>query len=136
MNLFTGFRGFFRTRFISAWNWLWMQSDVSFRRMCVMASLHAQLAKCSTDNCEAITRLNQRMSLVNDSSAMGLPTLFAGVLWKNIPPIGMLDTDNVKLIRRIKRLTPCWLNYASDDRYESDLACLLEFCKETQCSIR
>lgn len=130
MNLFTGFRGYLRGRVVAIWNWLWLQSDVSFRRMCVMASLHAQLAKCETGDCGAIARLNQHMCLVNDSNAMKLPTLFAGVIWKNLPTIDKLDTDSTKLVHRIKRLTPCWLNYASDDRFESDIKDLLGFCEE------
>lgn len=132
MNLFTRFRGYCYRKVILVWNWLWLQSDVSFRRMCVMASLHAQLAKCETDDCGAIARLNQHMCLVNDSNAMKFSMLFARVIWKNLPTIDKLDTDSDRLVHRIKRLTPCWLNYASDDRYESDIKSLLGFCKETQ----
>lgn len=94
-----------------------------------MASLHAQLAKCSTDDCRAITRLNQHMQLVGDHNAMRLPTLLAGLIWKNLPCIEVLDTDNKKLISRIVRLTPCWLHYTSIQSYELDIEQLLGFCK-------
>lgn len=130
MNLFARFREYYKAKSASVWNWLWLQSDVGFRRMCVMASLHAQLAKCTSDDCMAIARLNQRMGLVADSNAMKLPTLFAGVIWKNLPAIEVLDTDSQKLIRRIKRFTPCWLQYTTDDRYETDIKNLLGFVKE------
>ena len=129
MNLITGFRGRCQKTLIIFWNWLWLKSDVNFRRMCVMASLHAQLTKCSTDDCRAITRLNQHMRLVGDYNAMRLPTLFAGMIWKNLPSIEILDTDNKKLVHRIVRLTPCWLYYTSVQSYESDIEELLGFCK-------
>lgn len=133
MNLITRFRDSLHGAGATFWNWMWLKSDVSFRRMCVMASLHAQLAKCSTDDCRAITRLNQHMRLVGDHNAMRLPTLFAGLIWKNLPSIEKLDTNNNNLIQRIVRLTPCWLYYTSEQSYESDIKELLGFC-ETTCS--
>lgn len=93
-----------------------------------MASLHAQLSRCSTDNCHAIAMLNKHMLLVNDYNAMRLPTLFASLVWKNLPCIDILDTNNKKLVRRIMRLTPCWLNYTSEQGYENDIQELLGFC--------
>jgi hypothetical protein len=96
-----------------------------------MASLHAQLAKCSTDDDDAITLLNQHMGLVNDFNAMRLPTLFAGLIWKNLPAIERLDTDNKNLVTRIVRQTPCWLYYTSEQGYESDIKDLLGFCQRT-----
>lgn len=97
-----------------------------------MASLHAQLAKCSTDDCKAIARLNKHMSLVSDPNAMRIPTLFAGMIWKNLPCIEVLDTNNANLVKRIMRLTPCWLNYTSDQSYESDIRQLLGFVEESK----
>lgn len=131
MNLINRFRASYYRIGAMFWNWMWLKSDVKFRRMCVMASLHAQLAKCSTDDDDAITLLNQHMGLVNDFNAMRLPTLFAGLIWKNLPAIERLDTDNKNLVTRIVRQTPCWLYYTSEQGYESDIKDLLGFCQRT-----
>lgn len=99
-----------------------------------MASLHAQLARCTTDDCRAITRLNQHMQLVSDYNAMRLPILFASKIWKNLPSIDKLDTNNSKLVQRIIRHTPCWLHYTSKEGFESDIRDLLGFCEESRAS--
>lgn len=132
MKLITKFRVACRHKLESIWYGLWQRSDVGFRRMCVLASLHAQLVEChSSDQC-AIVRLNERMNLVTDANAMKIPTLFAGVIWKTLPTVDRLDLNSERIVQRIKRLTPCWLHYGSDAKLESDIKSLLGFCTEVR----
>lgn len=132
MNLITKFRAAFRRKLRTSWHWLWSLSDVGFRRMCVMASLHAQLINCSSDDCKLINRLNERMNLVADANAMKIPTLFGNVIWKNIPSVEKVDFTSDRIVRRIMRSMPCWLNYGTDEKLESDIRSLLFYCAETQ----
>lgn len=133
MNLITKFRAAYRRKLTSVWHGLWARSDVGFRRMCVMASLHAQLVKCSSDDCNSINRLNERMNLVADANAMKIPTLFGNVIWKNIPSVEKVDLTSDRIVRRIMRSMPCWLNYGTDAKLESDIRSLLFYCAETRC---
>lgn len=132
MNLITEFRAATRRKLISFWHGLWARSDVGFRRMCVIASLHAQLVKCSSYDHNSIDRLNERMQLVADSNAMKFPTLFGSVIWKHIPPLEKVDLNSDRVIRRIIRSMPCWLNYGTDEKLESDIKCLLGYCVEAK----
>lgn len=133
MNLITKFRAAYRRRLLRLWHGLWERSDVGFRRMCVIASLHAQLVKCSSDDNSSIKRLNERMQLVADSNAMKLPTLFGNVIWKNIPSVDKVDLTSDRMVRRIIRSMPCWLNYGTDEKLENDIKCLLCYCAEFKC---
>jgi len=132
MNLITKFRAASRRRLTSIWHGVWARSDVGFRRMCVIASLHAQLVKCSSTDHNSIDRLNERMQLVADSSAMKFPTLFGNVIWKHIPPVEKVDLNSDRVVRRIIRSMPCWLNYGTEEKLESDIKCLLGFCAEVK----
>lgn len=116
----------------SFWYGMWQRSDVGFRRMCVLASLHAQLVECNSGDCHAIGLLNERMNLVADANAMKIPTLFAGVIWKTLPTVDKLDLTSERIVQRIKRLTPCWLHYGTDERFEMDIRSLLGFCTEVR----
>lgn len=133
MNLITKFRVASHRRLVNMWHWLWAHSDVGFRRMCVIASLHAQLVKCSSNDCAAIQRLNERMNLVSDVNAMKIPTLFGNVIWKNVPYVEKVDFTSDRMIHRIIRSTPCWLNYGTDEKLESDIRILLYYCAEVKC---
>lgn len=133
MNLITKFRAACRRQLLTIWHGLWERSDVGFRRMCVIASLHAQLVKCSSDDNRSICRLNERMQLVADSNAMKLPTLFGNVIWKNIPQVDKVDLTSDRMVRRIIRSMPCWLNYGTQERLESDIKSLLWYCAEFKC---
>ncbi len=133
MNLITKFRAAYRRRLTLVWHGLWERSDVGFRRMCVIASLHAQLVKCSSDDDSRICRLNERMQLVADSNAMKLPTLFGKVIWKNIPTVDKVNVSSDRMVRRIIRSMPCWLNYGTQEKLESDIRSLLGFCSEQKC---
>lgn len=132
MNLITKFRAAYRNYFTTFWHSLWACSDVGFRRMCVMASLHAQLVRCSSDDVGSIQRLNERMQLVADSNAMKLPTLFGKVIWKNIPSIDKVDLNSDRIVRRIIRSMPCWLDYGTKEKLETDIKSLLGYCAEEQ----
>lgn len=133
MNLITKFRAACRRRLLMVWHGLWEQSDVGFRRMCVIASLHAQLVKCSSDDTGSICRLNERMQLVADSNAMKLPTLFGNIIWKNVPTVDKVNLSSDRMVHRIIRSMPCWLNYGTDEKLEADIKSLLWYCAENKC---
>lgn len=133
MNLITKFRATYHRTLRKLWHGLWARSDVGFRRMCVMASLHAQLVKCSSNDVQCIKRLNERMQLVADSNALKLPTLFGDVIWKNVPPVEKVNLESDRIVRRIIRSMPCWLNYGTQEKLESDIRCLLGYCAEAKC---
>lgn len=132
MNLITKFRDIYHRAIRSIWHGLWERSDVGFRRMCVIASLHAQLVRCSSDDVKSINRLNEHMQLVADSNAMKLPTLFGNVIWKNIPPVEKVNLQSDRIVRRIIRSMPCWLNYGTQEKLESDIRCLLGYCSKAR----
>lgn len=132
MNLITKFRATYRQFFTSVWHSLWAKSDVGFRRMCVMASLHAQLVRCSSHDESSINRLNEHMQLVADSNAMKLPTLFGKVIWKNVPCIDKVNLNSDRMVRRIIRSMPCWLDYGTEEKLESDIKSLLGYCAVEQ----
>ncbi len=134
MNLITKFRATLHRIALSAWHGLWQRSDVGFRRMCVLASLHAQLLTCETTDSKAIQRLNEHMNLVADANALKFPTLFGNVIWKGIPTVEKMDLRTDRIVKRIMRAMPCWLNYGTDARLESDIKALIGYCLEAKCS--
>jgi len=117
--------------FVSApWRWLWSKFDVGFRRMCVMSSLHAQLTACKEDDIEVLTRLNQRLHLVDGTciDAMRLPTLFGPRVWKGVQPLKKMDHLNERYFERLVRMTPCWLLYTDTKTFINDLREMIGFC--------
>lgn len=128
MNLITKFRGALRRFALRIWNRLWQLSDVGFRRMCVLASLHAQLLKCDSYDSTAIGRLNDHMHLVTNADVLKFPTLFGSVIWKSIPAVEKIDVRSDRVVKRIMRAMPCWLNYGPDERLESDIKALIGYC--------
>lgn len=132
MKLITNFRATLKTLGLRVWHALWESSDVGFRRMCVLASLHAQLLSCSSGDREAIEKLNKHLNLVNDTAALKIPTLFGNVIWKGIPTVDKLDLQNERIVKRIVRSMPCWLNYGTDQRLESDIKALIGYCSTAE----
>ena len=115
------------------WVWIWNHLDNGFKRMCVMASLHAALVQCRDHECERISSLNSVMRLVKDESALRLPTLFGPYVWKGILPIEKVDLESDKYFERIARKTPCWLLYTDKETFVSELKQLVHYCmKERQ----
>lgn len=110
------------------WAWIWGRLDCEFKRMCVMASLHAVLLKCDGSDPEKIKQMNDSLKLVRDVNALKLPTLFGPMLWKKVLPINKMDVSSDKCIQRIIRMTPCWLSYTDETEFREDLRELLQYC--------
>ncbi len=110
------------------WAWIWGRLDCEFKRMCVMASLHAVLLKCDGSDPEKIKQMNDSLKLVRDVNALKLPTLFGPMLWKKVLPINKMDVSSDKCIQRIIRMTPCWLRYTDETEFREDLRELLQYC--------
>lgn len=135
MNLFTKVRVSLHLKAYSAWRWIWGRTDVDFRRLCVMASLHAVLAQCSYKETEQIKALNQSLHLVRDIDALKLPILFSKVVWTGVLPIEKIDASTDIYIERIARMTPCWLQYTDRQSFIAELKQLFVFCRNNQVTV-
>lgn len=114
--------------FSYAWAWVWSRLDNKFKRMCMLASLHAVLLKCDDTETKRIAELNNVLGLVQDVNALRLPTLFGPLLWKRVLPIEVIDVTTDRYIQRIVRMTPCWLLYTDESEFKKDLRRLLNYC--------
>lgn len=110
------------------WIWIWSLLDCKFKRMCVLASLHAVLLDCDDSESDRIRELNDKFKLVHDVNALRLPTLIGPVLWRKILPIEQIDTSTDRYIQRLMRMTPCWLRYDDDQSFKQDLTALMDYC--------
>lgn len=113
------------------WAWIWSHLDYKFKRMCIMASLHAVLLKLDDKDSEKIKQMNDSLKLVRDVNALRLPTLFGPVVWTRILHINKIDIDSEKSINRIVRMTPCWLRYTTEAEFRDDIKALLEYCRNS-----
>lgn len=116
--------------FSALWLYVWKHLDCGFKRMCVIASLHAALVQCRDNEEERIAALNSSMCLVRDSNALKLPTLFGPYVWKGVLPIEKVDFGSDKYVERIARMTPCWLLYTDRQSFIQELKQLFVFCRD------
>lgn len=111
-----------------AWFKLWDRIDNRFKRMCVLASLHAVLMDCNEPGCNTVNNLNESLDLVKDAEAMRFPMLFAPLIWKGVLPISHYEASSDKLVTRLMRKTPCWLKYTDDESFTNEIKQLLNYC--------
>lgn len=93
-----------------------------------MSSLHAQLIACTDGECEKMQKLNSRLHLVKDISAMRLPTLFGPTIWRGVRPLAKMEKLNDRYFERLVRMTPCWLLYTDTATFIKDLREMVSFC--------
>jgi hypothetical protein len=113
------------------WLFLWELTTNRFKRMCLLASLHAQLVRCNEKDHDQLEDVNNELDLDRNPRALMFPTLFAPVIWRSVLPIDKIDMDrsDVYIARLIKK-TPCWLLYADLQTVHNDIHSLLLYCRE------
>ena len=128
MSLINRFLKLTRQFFTAPWRWFWSKLDLSFRRMCVMTSLHARLMRCDDGDTDKLTRLNQKLKLIEDIDTMRFPTFVGHKLWKNVQPLDKMDSLNERYYERLFRMTPCWLLYTTKNEFIDELKTMINFC--------
>lgn len=73
-------------------------------------------------------RLNTKLHLVDDITAMRFPTLFGPKIWKGVKPLNNMETINDRYFERLVRLTPCWLLYTDTQSFIKDLKIMVSYC--------
>lgn len=112
------------------WLFLWNRTQDRFKRMCLLASLHAQLTKCHVDDVAELKNINEEMDLMRDVRALRCPTLFAPMIWKTVLPIERIDLSRSDAyVERILKKSPCWLLYADHETRREDVRQLLAYCQ-------
>lgn len=114
--------------FRSLWIKVWNLFDDDFKRMCVMASLHAVLLKCNDTECLKLLKLNAKMHLVRNIDDIRFPTFLAPYLWKGILPIEKINLKSDRYFERVFRMTPCWLLYTDKAKYINEIKQLFLYC--------
>lgn len=112
------------------WGYIWSKTDVPFKKMCLLASLHASIRECDERNIKELKALNNSLKLVKDVNAMRLPILLGPLLWSNNIQAKKLDTNQEKTIVKILRKLPCWIKYSDDDTISRDIKSLFEYYKQ------
>jgi hypothetical protein len=114
--------------FSRLWTYVWTKVDAEFKRMCVMAVLHAKWRLCSEDDLCELDRFNSTFKLCKDTSVLRFPTLFGVHVWNSVPNEANVVTPSDKFFRRIELLTPCWLKYTDPNAYMEELRALYTYC--------
>ena len=109
------------------WMWIWSRLDNEFKRMCLLASLHAVISNCKEPNPSEIAELNSKMRLVKDENALRFPMLMGSLIWKDIKNVDKFDLKSQRYVERIARKAPCWLKYTDDSSFKTDLQQLLSY---------
>lgn len=114
------------------WEYLWSKVDTSFKKMCLIASLHAAIKGCQESDIKSLNSLNQQLHLVKDVNALRLPVLVGPLLWDETLRFEKLDIDKSNAIKRILRKLPCWIKYSDDVTMGEDISKLFSYYREQQ----
>lgn len=112
------------------WGYIWSKTDMSFKKMCLLASLHASIRECDERNIKELKELNNSLNLVKDVNAMRLPILLGPVFWSKNIQAKKLDINQEKTIIKILRKLPCWIKYSDDDTISKDIKSLFDYYRQ------
>lgn len=121
------FRRFLTKPFRVLWGLVWSRLDIQFKRMCLLASLHASIKQCNESDLNELIKLNKELKLVKDVNALRLPVLLGPIIWKKVIHTDNLDTSNECAIKRIVRRLPCWIKYSDEATMKSDIKMLFGY---------
>lgn len=114
------------------WEYLWSKVDIGFKRMCLIASLHAVIKDCCESDITGLTSLNESLDLVKDVNALRLPVLLGPVMWSRALHFEKLDFEQDNAVKRILRKLPCWIKYSDDVTMGEDISKLFSYYREQQ----
>lgn len=121
---------FIRKPFVKLWRYSWSKTDTSFKKMCLIASLHATVNGCKDNDIVELKKLNAHMGLVKDINAMRLPVLLGPLLWRRALPLDKMDMNKKNAVTRIIRKLPCWIKYSDNETMRSDIMELFGYYDE------
>lgn len=117
--------------FQKLWAGIWAKADPEFKKICLMAVLHAKWKNCGEDDICELERFNSQFNLCPKVSILRFPTLFGRSIWKAVANDISDELPSDRFFRRIALLTPCWLKYTEDTKaYIEDLKQLYAYCSE------
>lgn len=122
--------------FMFLWFLLWYRTPDQSKRMCVLASLYAQLMECAPTDRECLEFVNHQMGLSRDTNALKFPVAISRWIWRNTLPLRQIQLNNEdRYIARLVKKTPCWLWYADAETRHADIRRLIEICGRRRASM-
>lgn len=111
------------------WFIIWYRIPDQSKRLCVLASLYAQLTESTEDDVDRLAFINEELGLSRDTRSLRFPALIAPYIWRNAKCLKNINLDNPeRYVQRLLRRTPCWLWYADKETRQHDIQRLLQLC--------
>lgn len=116
--------------YTSLWISFWKRMPDRCKRMCFLTTIYASTVGCTEDDTAQLQQISHGMGLSRDPNALRFPALMTPVIWRRYrPDVRVSEVNRERYIRKLLKLTPCWLMYADVDTMRSDLRQLMDYCK-------